>query len=532
MPAPLLDVRNLSIRFRGEDGVVDAVKKSSFTLETGESLALVGESGSGKSVTALALTKLLPVPPTEFAGGEILFEGENVLTMNSRRLRQIRGGGIAYIFQEPSTSLNPVYSIRSQIAEAIKLHRPDVKDVDAEIVKWLDAVGIVDPAKRMRDYPHQLSGGMQQRAMIAMALSCRPKLLVADEPTTALDVTIQAQILAELRRPAPNSNGAHPHHSQHGHYQRSLRPRGCDVSRRDRGVRPDRGCSKKSSTPLHQGAYLLYSAARLARRTSQDDRLLLGEPLSTPVFPTSGLTPKLKRLNQSLMKLLTSLLLLASAAGVLAKDVSLLNVSYDPTRELYAQYNDAFAKYWKEKTGDDVKIDQSHGGSGKQARAILDGLEADVATLALGYDINVLAEKGNLIPANWQSRLPHNSSPYTSTIVFLVRKGNPKGIKDWNDLVKDGVQVITPNPKTSGGARWNYLAAWAYALKQSGGDEAKAKDFVAKLYKNVPVLDSGARGSTITFTQRGLGDVLIAWENEAYLSQKEKRVSSRSSRRR
>jgi len=198
--ATLLDVRNLSIRFRGEEGNVDAVKNSSFTLESGESLALVGESGSGKSVTALALTKLLPVPPAEFVSGEILFEGENTLTMKPPRLRQVRGGGIAYIFQEPSTSLNPVYSIRSQIAEAIRLHRPDVKDVDAEIVKWLTAVGIVNPESRMHDYPHQLSGGMQQRAMIAMALSCRPKLLVADEPTTALDVTIQAQILAELRR--------------------------------------------------------------------------------------------------------------------------------------------------------------------------------------------------------------------------------------------------------------------------------------------------------------------------------------------
>ena len=198
--ATLLDVRNLSIRFRGEEGNVDAVKNSSFTLESGESLALVGESGSGTSVTALALTKLLPMPPAEFVSGEILFEGENTLTMKPPRLRQVRGGGIAYIFQEPSTSLNPVYSIRSQIAEAIRLHRPDVKDVDAEIVKWLTAVGIVNPESRMHDYPHQLSGGMQQRAMIAMALSCRPKLLVADEPTTALDVTIQAQILAELRR--------------------------------------------------------------------------------------------------------------------------------------------------------------------------------------------------------------------------------------------------------------------------------------------------------------------------------------------
>ncbi len=212
----------------------------------------------------------------------------------------------------------------------------------------------------------------------------------------------------------------------------------------------------------------------------------------------------------------------AAGFSLLAKDVTLLNVSYDPTRELYTEYNDAFAKHWKAKTGDDVKVDQSHGGSGKQARAIIDGIEADVATLALAYDIDSLADKGGLVPADWQKRLPYNSSPYTSTIVFLVRKGNPKGIKDWGDLVKDGVQVITPNPKTSGGARWNYLAAWAYALKKNNGDEAKAKEFLADLFKHVPVLDSGARGATITFTERGLGDVLLAWENEAYLSQKEK----------
>jgi len=222
------------------------------------------------------------------------------------------------------------------------------------------------------------------------------------------------------------------------------------------------------------------------------------------------------------MKLFTVLLLAATVTTGFAKDITLLNVSYDPTRELYADYNDAFAKYWKGKTGDSVTVEQSHAGSGKQARAIMDGLEADVATLALGYDVDVLATKGKLIPADWQKRLPHNSSPYTSTIVFLVRKGNPKGIKDWNDLLKDGVQVITPNPKTSGGARWNYLAAWAYALKQNGGDEAKAKEFVGQLFKHVPVLDSGARGSTITFSERGLGDVLLAWENEAYLTQKEK----------
>ena len=180
-----------------------------------------------------------------------------------------------------------------------------------------------------------------------------------------------------------------------------------------------------------------------------------------------------------------------------------------------------FAKHWKEKTGDMVKVDQSHGGSGKQARAIIDGLEADVATLALAADINALHEKGALIPEDWQKRLPHNSTPYTSTIVFLVRKGNPKGIKDWNDLLKPGVEVITPNPKTSGGAQWNFLAAWAYALKHNNNDPEKAKEFVTELYKHVPVLDSGARGSTVTFTQRKLGDVLLAWENEAYLSLKE-----------
>ena len=203
-----------------------------------------------------------------------------------------------------------------------------------------------------------------------------------------------------------------------------------------------------------------------------------------------------------------------------AADITLLNVSYDPTRELYQDVNTAFAKEWKGKTGDNVKIKQSHGGSGKQARAVIDGLEADVVTLALAYDIDALAEH-KLLAADWQKRLTHNSSPYTSTIVFLVRKGNPKGIKDWNDLVKPGVSVITPNPKTSGGARWNHLAAWGYALRQPGGSEAKARDFLGKLYKNVPVLDSGARGATTTFVERGIGDVLIAWENEAYLAVKE-----------
>jgi len=204
-----------------------------------------------------------------------------------------------------------------------------------------------------------------------------------------------------------------------------------------------------------------------------------------------------------------------------AKDIKLLNVSYDPTRELYRDYNAAFAKYWKEKTGDNVVVQQVHNGSGKSARAVIDGLQADVVTLALAYDIDAIAEKSKLLPAEWQKRLPNNSTPYTSTIVFLVRKGNPKGIKDWDDLVKPGVSVITPNPKTSGGARWNYLAAWGYALKKKGNDEAKAKEFVAAIFKNVPVLDTGARGATTTFVQRGIGDVLVAWENEALLSLRE-----------
>jgi sulfate transport system substrate-binding protein len=204
-----------------------------------------------------------------------------------------------------------------------------------------------------------------------------------------------------------------------------------------------------------------------------------------------------------------------------AAETTLLNVSYDPTRELYDDYNKAFVKYWKQKSGKDVSIRQSHGGSGKQARTVIDGLPADVVTLALAYDIDALATQGKLLPANWQSRLPNNSSPYTSTIVFLVRKGNPKGIKDWGDLARPGMSVITPNPKTSGGARWNYLAAWAWALKQPGGSPATAQAFVGKLYKNVPVLDTGARGSTTTFAQRGIGDVLIAWENEAFLAVKD-----------
>jgi len=205
----------------------------------------------------------------------------------------------------------------------------------------------------------------------------------------------------------------------------------------------------------------------------------------------------------------------------LARDITLLNVSYDPTRELYAEFNAAFASHWKARTGDTVTVQQSHGGSGKQARSVIDGLQADVVTLALAYDIDAIADKGRSLPKDWQKRLPDNASPYTSTIVFLVRKGNPKGIRDWDDLIKPGVAVITPNPKTSGGARWNYLAAWGYALKQHGGDEGKAKDFVKALFKNVPVLDTGARGATTTFVQRGIGDVLIAWENEVLLALRE-----------
>ncbi len=200
---------------------------------------------------------------------------------------------------------------------------------------------------------------------------------------------------------------------------------------------------------------------------------------------------------------------------------TLLNVSYDPTRELYEEINPLFARYWKEKTGQTIKINQSHGGAGKQARAVIDGLAADVVTLALAYDIDAIAERSGKIPANWQSRLPNNSSPYTSTIVFLVRKGNPKQLRDWDDLVKEGVAVIMPNPKTSGGARWNYLAAWAFAAEKFGGDEARVKAFMKKLYRNVPILDTGARGSTTTFVQRQMGDVLLAWENEAFLAVKE-----------
>ena len=210
--------------------------------------------------------------------------------------------------------------------------------------------------------------------------------------------------------------------------------------------------------------------------------------------------------------------LLAGPAAAQGKALTLLNVSYDPTRELYKDINAAYAKYWKEKVGQDIVINQSHGGSGKQARSVIDGLQADVVTLALASDIDEIAAKAKLLPANWQSRLPNNSTPYTSTIVFLVRKGNPWKIKDWGDLIKPGIDVITPNPKTSGGARWNYLAAWAWALRQPGGNAAKAEAFVGELFKHVPVLDTGARASTTTFVQRGIGDVLLSWENEAHLA--------------
>ncbi len=222
----------------------------------------------------------------------------------------------------------------------------------------------------------------------------------------------------------------------------------------------------------------------------------------------------------SVRRALLPLVVAAWAAPALAADQTLLNVSYDPTRELYQDINGAFARHWKAKSGNNVTIKASHGGSGKQARSVIDGLDADVVTLALAYDIDEIATRGKLLPPDWQKRLPHNSSPYTSTIVFLVRKGNPKGIKDWEDLARPGVAVITPNPKTSGGARWNYLAAWGWAQQKFGSD-AKAQQFVASVYGNVPVLDSGARGSTTTFVERGLGDVLLAWENEALLALKE-----------
>jgi len=217
---------------------------------------------------------------------------------------------------------------------------------------------------------------------------------------------------------------------------------------------------------------------------------------------------------------LTAALALASSGAIAQPALTLLNVSYDPTRELYTEFNAAFAKHWKAKSGQDITVKQSHGGSGKQARAVIDGLEADVVTLALAGDVNALHKNGQWLGADWQKRLPHNSAPYTSTIVLVVRAGNPKGIKDWDDLVKPGISVITPNPKTSGGARWNYLAAWEFAKRKLGSD-AKAKDFVQALYRNVPVLDTGARGSSITFAQRNQGDVFISWENEAHLLEKE-----------
>lgn len=224
------------------------------------------------------------------------------------------------------------------------------------------------------------------------------------------------------------------------------------------------------------------------------------------------------KFNYSLLALVAAFTAITLGSAARAETKELLNVSYDPTRELYEEYNELFTKHWKEKTGEEIAIKQSHGGSGKQARSVIDGLQADVVTLALAYDVDAVAEKGKLMPLNWQEKLPHNSSPYTSTIVFLVKKGNPKGIKDWDDLVKDGIKVITPNPKTSGGARWNYLAAYGYAEKKFGGDKAKVKDFMQKLFANVPILDTGARGSTTTFVQRKIGDVLLAWENEAYLA--------------
>lgn len=220
-------------------------------------------------------------------------------------------------------------------------------------------------------------------------------------------------------------------------------------------------------------------------------------------------------------KILLTLALLSAATFAHARPKELLNVSYDPTRELYAEYNPLFAKHWKEKTGEEITVKQSHGGSGKQARAVIDGLKADVVTLALAYDVDAIAEKSKALPLEWQKSFPNNSAPYTSTIVFLVKKGNPKHIKDWEDLTRSDVKVITPNPKTSGGARWNYLATYAYALKKFEKDESKSEEFLSKVFANVPVFDTGARGSTITFVQRGIGDVLITWENEAFLALKE-----------
>lgn len=229
----------------------------------------------------------------------------------------------------------------------------------------------------------------------------------------------------------------------------------------------------------------------------------------------------MKSLWQRIVIAVGALFLVVSPLSVQAEDVTLLNVSYDPTREFYQEFNVAFAKHWQKEKGQTVAVKQSHGGSGKQARAVIDGLDADVVTLALAYDIDAISEKAKVIPRNWQSRLPHNSAPYTSTIVFLVRKGNPKGIRDWDDLVKPGVAIIPANPKTSGAARWAYLSVWGYALKKYGNDQEKAKEFIGKFYANVPVFDTGARGATTTFVERGIGDVLVGWENEAYLALKE-----------
>ncbi|MFM2091000.1 MAG: hypothetical protein RLZZ127_1489 [Planctomycetota bacterium] len=217
------------------------------------------------------------------------------------------------------------------------------------------------------------------------------------------------------------------------------------------------------------------------------------------------------------IRTLRALLVVGLATGLGAADITLLNVSYDPTREFYSEFNQVFAKDYQTRTGKSIEINQSHGGSGKQARAVIDGIPADVVTLALAYDIDAITDKAKLIEPGWQQELPHNAAPYTSTIVFVVRKGNPKQIRDWGDLVKAGVKIVTPNPKTSGGARWNYLAAWGWALRQPGGSDATAKEFITKLFRNVPVLDTGARGSTITFTERGIGDVFLSWENEAFL---------------
>jgi sulfate transport system substrate-binding protein len=250
---------------------------------------------------------------------------------------------------------------------------------------------------------------------------------------------------------------------------------------------------------------------------SASDGICLSLAIQNITYPKKGNAMFYKN---RLQAAIAAILIAAAVPVAFAADVSLLNVSYDPTRELYQDLNKSFAKQWLAKTGDKLTVKQSHGGSGKQARAVIDGIDADIVTLALAYDIDEIAARG-LLAKDWQQRLPHNSTPYSSTIVFLVRKGNPKAIRDWSDLVKPGVSVITPNPKTSGGARWNHLAAWGYALKQPGGSPATAKDFLAKLYKNVPVLDSGARGATTTFVERGIGDVLIAWENEALLAIKE-----------